>query len=65
MGVARSPQVPRFPQGPDRRPHAPVALGATRVDIGQGNVDRVVMADPDSNEFCVLRPASSRRPPSS
>jgi hypothetical protein len=34
-----------------------VALGATRVDIGQGDVDRVVMADPDSNEFCVSRPA--------
>ncbi len=35
-----------------------VALGATRVDIGQGDVDWVVMADPDGNEFCVL-PASS------
>ena len=34
-----------------------VALGAAQVDIGQGDVDRVVMADPDSNEFCVLRPA--------
>jgi hypothetical protein len=34
-----------------------VALGATRGDIGQGDVDRVVMADPDSNEFSVLRPA--------
>jgi hypothetical protein len=33
-----------------------VALGATRVDIGQGDVDWVVMADPDRNEFCVLRP---------
>lgn len=31
-------------------------LGATRVDIGQGDVDWVVMADPDGNEFCVLRP---------
>jgi hypothetical protein len=27
-----------------------VALGATRVDIGQGDVDWVVMADPDGNE---------------
>ena len=34
-----------------------VALGATRVDIGQGDVDWVVMADPDSNEFCVMLPA--------
>jgi predicted enzyme related to lactoylglutathione lyase len=33
-----------------------VGLGATRVDIGQGDVDWVVMADPDGNEFCVLRP---------
>jgi predicted enzyme related to lactoylglutathione lyase len=31
-----------------------VALGATRIDIGQGDVDWVVMADPDGNEFCVL-----------
>ena len=34
-----------------------VALGATRIDIGQGEVDRVVMADPDDNEFCVLSPS--------
>ncbi|MDQ1456706.1 MAG: hypothetical protein QOH28_2326 [Actinomycetota bacterium] len=33
-----------------------VALGATRVDIGQGDVSWVVMADPDGNEFCVLTP---------
>jgi predicted enzyme related to lactoylglutathione lyase len=32
------------------------ALGATRVDIGQGDVDWVVMVDPDGNEFCVLSP---------
>jgi predicted enzyme related to lactoylglutathione lyase len=31
-----------------------VSLGATRVDIGQGDVDWVVMSDPDGNEFCVL-----------
>jgi hypothetical protein len=32
------------------------ALGATRVDIGQGpEVTWVVMADPEGNEFCVLR----------
>ena len=30
-----------------------VSLGATRVDIGQGDVSWVVMADPDGNEFCV------------
>ncbi|WP_392543193.1 VOC family protein [Oryzobacter telluris] len=32
------------------------ALGATRADIGQGDVAWVVMADPDGNEFCVLPP---------
>ena len=30
-------------------------LGATRVDIGQRDVPWVVMADPEGNEFCVLR----------
>ena len=33
-----------------------LSLGATRVDIGQGDVDWVVLADPDGNEFCVLSP---------
>jgi catechol 2,3-dioxygenase-like lactoylglutathione lyase family enzyme len=32
------------------------ALGAHRVDVGQGaDVTWVVLADPDGNEFCVLR----------
>jgi predicted enzyme related to lactoylglutathione lyase len=30
-------------------------LGARRVDIGQQDVSWVVMADPEGNEFCVLR----------
>jgi hypothetical protein len=31
-------------------------MGARRVDIGQGEaVSWVVMADPEGNEFCVLR----------
>ncbi|MFG3603196.1 VOC family protein [Micromonospora chersina] len=30
--------------------------GATRIDIGQGDVSWVVLADPDGNEFCVLPP---------
>jgi predicted enzyme related to lactoylglutathione lyase len=30
-------------------------LGARRVDIGQGDQTWVVMADPEGNEFCVLR----------
>ena len=34
------------------------ALGATRVDIGQKDVSWVVMADPEGNEFCILRPGA-------
>ncbi len=34
------------------------SLGATRIDIGQGDVDWVVMADPDGHEFCVLSDAT-------
>jgi predicted enzyme related to lactoylglutathione lyase len=33
-----------------------LALGATLADIGQGDADWVVLADPDGHEFCVLRP---------
>jgi predicted enzyme related to lactoylglutathione lyase len=33
-----------------------IALGARHVDIGQADVPWVVLADPDGNEFCVLRP---------
>ncbi|MDQ3951484.1 MAG: VOC family protein [Actinomycetota bacterium] len=36
-----------------------LALGARRVDVGQGDVEWVVLADPEGNEFCVLR---TRRP---
>ncbi len=32
------------------------SLGAKRIDIGQGDVSWVVMADPEGNEFCVLTP---------
>jgi hypothetical protein len=31
------------------------SLGARRVDIGQGEQSWVVLADPEGNEFCVLR----------
>jgi predicted enzyme related to lactoylglutathione lyase len=34
--------------------------GATRVNVGQGDVPWVVLADPEGNEFCIL---SARRPP--
>jgi predicted enzyme related to lactoylglutathione lyase len=30
-------------------------LGARQIDIGQGEQTWVVMADPEGNEFCVLR----------
>lgn len=32
------------------------ALGATPVDVGQGDVPWTVLADPEGNEFCVLEP---------
>jgi catechol 2,3-dioxygenase-like lactoylglutathione lyase family enzyme len=32
-----------------------IALGARRVDVGQGEQTWVVLADPEGNEFCVLR----------
>ncbi len=31
-----------------------LALGATHVDVGQGDQSWVVLADPEGNEFCVL-----------
>jgi predicted enzyme related to lactoylglutathione lyase len=34
------------------------AMGATRVDVGQGEQTWVVLADPEGNEFCVLRAIS-------
>ncbi len=33
-----------------------LSLGASRIDIGQGEVGWVVLADPDGHEFCVLPP---------
>lgn len=33
-----------------------ISLGATPVDIGQGEVSWVVLADPDGHEFCVYPP---------
>jgi len=32
-----------------------IELGARKIDIGQGDVSWVVMADPENNEFCVLK----------
>ena len=31
-----------------------IGLGATRVDVGQGEQSWVVLADPEGNEFCIL-----------
>ncbi len=39
------------------------ALGARRVDVGQAEVSWVVLADPDGNEFCVLKPLSPESEP--
>ncbi|MBW4721628.1 VOC family protein [Saccharothrix obliqua] len=36
-------------------------LGASPVDIGQGSVPWVVLADPEGNEFCVLEPRDEYR----
>jgi len=37
-----------------------IALGASRVDIGQtGNESWTVLADPEGNEFCVIRPKTT------
>jgi catechol 2,3-dioxygenase-like lactoylglutathione lyase family enzyme len=33
-----------------------ISLGASRADIGQGEVSWEVMVDPDGHEFCVLTP---------
>jgi predicted enzyme related to lactoylglutathione lyase len=32
-----------------------LGLGARRVDVGQGEQPWVVLADPEGNEFCILR----------
>ncbi len=33
-----------------------VSLGASRIDIGKEAGNRIAMADPDGNEFCLLTP---------
>jgi glyoxalase superfamily protein len=33
-----------------------MAMGATEIDIGQGDVPWAVLADPEDNEFCVIGP---------
>ena len=72
--ITWGPPVPPGPRGTDcasssRRPAAGdeqaeldrlVALGATRLDSGDGDVDRALMVDPDGNEFFVS--ATADRP---
>ena len=37
-----------------------IGLGARRVDVGQSDQDSLdVLADPEGNEFCVVRPRTS------
>jgi hypothetical protein len=44
------------PQDQDAEVQRLVGMGATKVDIGQGpEVSWVVLADPEGNEFCILR----------
>ncbi|MGI8751039.1 MAG: VOC family protein [Acidimicrobiales bacterium] len=45
------------PDDRDREVDRMLALGATRADVGQGEVSWVVLADPEGNEFCILRTA--------
>ncbi|MEM9564617.1 MAG: VOC family protein [Actinomycetota bacterium] len=33
-----------------------IGMGASRIDVGQGDAPWVVLADPEGNEFCVLGP---------
>lgn len=48
------------PEDRDAEVERVLALGARRVDVGQGaDVSWVVLADPDGNEFCILRALTS------
>ena len=45
------------PDGREAEVDRIVALGARRVEIGQtGEESWTVLADPEGNEFCILRP---------
>jgi predicted enzyme related to lactoylglutathione lyase len=43
------------PDDQEREVDRLLTLGASKVDIGQGEQTWVVLADPEGNEFCVLR----------
>jgi len=57
------------PTGSDADQQAEVTrledLGARRIDVAQGDAPWIVMADPEGNEFCILRaaqPSAQRQP---
>jgi|ERR1019366_5213849 predicted enzyme related to lactoylglutathione lyase len=52
------------PDDQDKEVERLIGLGARRVDIGQGEITWVVLADPEGNEFCVLRAPTSPGTPS-
>jgi hypothetical protein len=43
------------PNDQDAEVKRALSLGARHVDIGQGEQSWVVLADPEGNEFCILR----------
>ncbi|HJR44265.1 MAG TPA: VOC family protein [Actinomycetota bacterium] len=47
------------PDDQDAEVERVLALGARKVDIGQGQPSWVVLADPEGNEFCIL---SAKKP---
>ncbi|HMK99017.1 MAG TPA: VOC family protein [Acidimicrobiales bacterium] len=42
------------PDDQDREVERMLTLGASRVDVGQGEQPWVVLSDPEGNEFCIL-----------
>jgi predicted enzyme related to lactoylglutathione lyase len=48
--------APEKPDDRDAELARLLAAGATRVDVGQGEVAWAVLADPEGNEFCLLSP---------
>ena len=48
-----------IPEDQDAEVERALRLGASRADIGQGAVSHVVLADPEGNEFCILRPEAT------
>jgi len=53
--IKNRPHLDFRPDDQDAEVARLIALGASRVDVEQGHVSWVVLADPEGNEFCVLR----------